>query len=188
LVRPGTGPTSGLPSGAKVKGPLMICLMPAFSSAGKCSEADFQRRRDAVEIRRQQLVAEIPRRVDRRPGLAGLLIGAEQHALALLAGVDLALEIDDANQFACRCLVELATTSGISSVSRYMCSMASTGSSIPTMRPTSRAQRPPALTTCSARTVPLLGDDVPGAVGFLCTISSTGCQHDLGAEIRAALA
>ena len=34
--RPCTGPTSGLPSGAKVNGPLMICLMPAFSSAGKC--------------------------------------------------------------------------------------------------------------------------------------------------------
>ena len=36
LVRPCTGPTSGLPSGAKVKGPLMICLMPAFSMPGKC--------------------------------------------------------------------------------------------------------------------------------------------------------
>ena len=32
--------------------------------------------------------------------------------------------------------------------------MASTGSSSPTMRPTSRAQSPPALTTCSASTVP----------------------------------
>ncbi len=36
LVSPCTGPTSGLPSGAKVKGPLMICLMPAFSMPGKC--------------------------------------------------------------------------------------------------------------------------------------------------------
>ena len=36
LVSPCTGPTSGLPSGAKVKGPLITCLMPAFSSAGKC--------------------------------------------------------------------------------------------------------------------------------------------------------
>ena len=32
---PFTGPTSGFPSGAKVKGPLMICLIPAFSNAGK---------------------------------------------------------------------------------------------------------------------------------------------------------
>ena len=32
---PRTGPTSGLPSGAKVKGPLMICLIPVFWKAGK---------------------------------------------------------------------------------------------------------------------------------------------------------
>ena len=32
---PRTGPTSGLPSGAKVKGPLMIFLMPVFWKAGK---------------------------------------------------------------------------------------------------------------------------------------------------------
>ena len=31
-----------------------------------------------------------------------------------------------------------------------MCSMARTGSSMPTIRPTSRAHSPPALTTCSA--------------------------------------
>ncbi len=35
-----------------------------------------------------------------------------------------------------------------------MCSMASSGSSTPTMRPTSRAHSPPQLTTCSAFTVP----------------------------------
>ena len=39
LVRPRTGPTSGLPSGAKVKGPLMTRLIPAFSSRGKCLNA-----------------------------------------------------------------------------------------------------------------------------------------------------
>ncbi|MNL74319.1 hypothetical protein D3C87_1999380 [compost metagenome] len=35
LVIPRTGPTSGLPSGEKVKGPLMIFLMPALLKAGK---------------------------------------------------------------------------------------------------------------------------------------------------------
>ena len=35
-MSPGTGPTSGLPSGENVNGPLMICLMPAFSMPGKC--------------------------------------------------------------------------------------------------------------------------------------------------------
>ncbi len=34
FVSPGTGPTSGLPSGAKVNGPLITCLIPAVSSAG----------------------------------------------------------------------------------------------------------------------------------------------------------
>ena len=48
-----------------------------------------------------------------------------------------------------------SATSGMSSVMRYMCSIASTGSSSPTMRPTSRAHRPAALTTCSATTSPL---------------------------------
>ena len=33
---PCTGPTIGLPSGVKVKGPLMTRLMPALASAGKC--------------------------------------------------------------------------------------------------------------------------------------------------------
>ncbi|MNT68831.1 hypothetical protein D3C72_2070930 [compost metagenome] len=36
FVMPRTGPTSGLPSGEKVKGPLMIFLMPALLKAGKC--------------------------------------------------------------------------------------------------------------------------------------------------------
>lgn len=35
LLSPWTGPTSGLPSGAKVKGPLMTCLIPAVSNGGK---------------------------------------------------------------------------------------------------------------------------------------------------------
>ena len=45
-----------------------------------------------------------------------------------------------------------------------MCSMASTGSSMPTMRPTSRAHSPPQLTTCSAPDGALLGDDIKAAV------------------------
>jgi hypothetical protein len=89
------------------------------------------------------------------------------------------------DQFASGLRVELGT-SGMSSVSRYMCSMASTGSSSPTMRPTSRAQRPPALTTCSALIVPLLGDHVPGAVGLLGQLLDLA-EHDLGAELAGGL-
>ena len=33
---PGTGPTSGFPSGAKVNGPLTILRMPTSPSRGKC--------------------------------------------------------------------------------------------------------------------------------------------------------
>ena len=59
-------------------------------------EADLEARRDALEVVRQQLVAEIPGRLALRPGHAGALVGAEQHAAAaLLAHVDLALEVDD---------------------------------------------------------------------------------------------
>ena len=39
--------------------------------------------------------------------------------------------------------------------------MASTGSSMPTIRPTSRAHRPPALTTCSVDRVAALEAHVP---------------------------
>src|SRR3546814_17443874 len=55
-------------------------------------EADLQGRRDAVEVGLQELMAELPRRLALRPGLAGALIGPHQHAAALLAGVDLALD------------------------------------------------------------------------------------------------
>ena len=43
-----------------------------------------------------------------------------------------------------------SATSAMSSVIKYMCSIASTGSSRPIIRPTSRAHSPPALTMCSA--------------------------------------
>ena len=64
-----------------------------------------------------------------------------------------------------------------------MCSMASTGSSSPTMRPTSRAHRPPQLTTCSAWTVPLLGDDVPGAVRRAASAPTTRLRSTISAPL-----
>ena len=95
FFRPLTGPISGLPSGAKVKGPLTTLRMPAVAESGEMLERGLQARRDAVEIVGQQVLAEIPRRLALAPGLAGLLVGADQHAAALLAHVDLALEVDD---------------------------------------------------------------------------------------------
>ena len=81
-----------------------------------------------------------------------------------------------------------AATSGMSSVIRYMCSIASTGSSSPTMRPTSRAHSPPALTTCSVTISPLLVTTrhIPSARR---TMSSTLVKRSTEApSTRAALA
>ena len=69
-----------------------------------------------------------------------------------------------------------------------MCSIARTGSSIPTIRPTSRAHSPPALTTCSAWIgSPLSMSDVPGAVGSLREPDHRGVLVDLGAGQLGAL-
>src|SRR3546814_13246616 len=48
---------------------------------------------DAVEIRRQQLVAEVPRRMLGRPGHAVALVSAHDEARVLLAHVDLGAEV-----------------------------------------------------------------------------------------------
>ena len=69
-----------------------------------------------------------------------------------------------------------------------MCSMARTGSSIPTIRPTSRAHRPPALTTCSAWIgVAALEADVPGPVRPLRQPDHRRVLVDLGAGQLGAL-
>ena len=92
--------------GREGEGAVDDLLDAGVRDAGEMLEADLQRRRDAVEVGLQQLVAEIPRRVDRRPRLAGLLVGAEQDAVALLARVDLALEVEHADHLAAGLAVE----------------------------------------------------------------------------------
>ena len=57
-------------------------------------EADLQAGCDAVQVVRQQVLAEVPRRFLGRPGHACFLVGADQHAAALLAQIDLAFEVD----------------------------------------------------------------------------------------------
>ena len=115
LRKPRTGPINGLPSGAKVKGPLTTRLMPARPIAGKCSKPTSSEgamrsrslgRRSWPKSQGVTLLA---------PGLAAALVGAHEHAAALLAHVDLALEIDDVEL-----LLRLAgLISGMSSVIRY---------------------------------------------------------------------
>ena len=149
--------------------------------AGEMLEADFQRRRDAVEIGRQQFMAEIPRRVDRRPRLAGLFIGAEQDAVALLAGVDLALEVEHADHLAAGRLVEFLDL-------RHRL-----GEQIHVLHGQHRqfdADHAADLARPQAAAVDdmlgldraLFGDDVPGAVGLLRQFDDAVAQHDLGAE------
>ncbi len=150
--------------------------------AGKMLEADLQRRRDAVEVGRQQLVAEIPGRVDRRPRLAGLLIGAEQDAVALLARVDLALEVEHADHLAAGRLVE-----GLDLRHRL-------GQEIHVLHGEHRqldADHAADLARPQAAAIDdmlglhraLLGDDVPGAVRILGQFLDRVAQHDLGAEL-----
>ncbi len=74
----------------------------------------------------------------------------------------------------------------MSSVTRYMCSMPSTGSSRPIIRPTSRAHSPPALTMCSAWISPLSVTDVPRAVGALAQVVDPRVAVDLGAGLAGA--
>ena len=70
-------------------------------------EAALEFVRDAVEIVREQLEHEVPRRFLGRPWAVVLLVGAEQDALTFLTGVDLAGEVDHVRQFATVLLVVL---------------------------------------------------------------------------------
>ena len=63
------------------------------------SKRKLQARRDPLQIRGQQLVAEVDRGALGRPRHAGLLVGSDQQTLAFLAGVDLGLEVDRVRQF-----------------------------------------------------------------------------------------
>ena len=149
-------------------------------------EPDFQRWRDAVDVRCQQLVAEVPWRIDRRPRLARLLVGAEQHAVALLASVDLALEVEHANHLAAGAGVELLDL-------RHRL-----GEQVHVLHGQKRqleADHPADLARPQAAAIDhvlglhsaLLGDDVPGAVCLLGQFDHTVPEHDLGAQLARGL-
>ena len=84
--------------GGERERPVHHPLDPRGSERREVSEGHLQRLRDAVQVRRKQPHREVPRRLSGRPRQAGLLVGAEQHALALLAHVDLAAEVDHVHQ------------------------------------------------------------------------------------------
>jgi hypothetical protein len=92
--------------GREGEGSIDDLLDSGFLEGGEMLEAHLQRRRDAVEVRLQQLVTEAPGRFLGGPGPACALIGAHQHAAALLAHVDLALEIDGVQHLLAGALVD----------------------------------------------------------------------------------
>ncbi len=62
-------------------------------------ETHFQRRRDTVDVRLKQFVAEIPGRRLLGPWLSCLFVGAHQHAAALLAQIEFAVKINRMDDF-----------------------------------------------------------------------------------------
>ena len=132
-------------------------------------------RGDALQVVRQQVLAEVPGRRLRRPGHARALVGAEQHALALLAHVDLGLEVDD--------VLEL----GLSLQLRQVL-----GDEVLVLHGEDRKLEPDEAADFarpqSARVHDVLGvdravlgDDVPGAVRPLLRVDDAVLAHDLGA-------
>ena len=141
---------------------------------------------DAVEVVGEQLEHEVPRRLLRRPRPVVLLVGAEQDALALLAGVDLAGEVDHVGQLAPVRLVVLDDL-GHRLGHQVVVLHGQHGQLEPAMRPTSRAHRPPAFTTCSAWMVwsrSVMTSHVPS--GRWLQIGDPGVGVHLGAAVAGA--
>ena len=144
-------------------------------------EADLERGRDPVEVGLQELVAEVPGGDLGRPGAAVLLVGAEQDAAALLAGVDLARQVEDADHLAAGAGVELGDLGH------------RLGQEVHVLHGEHRQLQPDHaadLARPEAAGVDhmlglnraVLGDDVPGAVRLLGQLDHAVAEHDGGAE------
>ena len=72
----------------------------------KMFETQFERRRDAIDVRGEQIVSEIPRRLGLGPWDAGFLISPHQHAAALLPQVQFTIKIDGVQHLSALGLVE----------------------------------------------------------------------------------
>ena len=90
----------GIAIGAEREGAVDELLDAGTANGGEVFEAARQFRRDAIEVVGEQLEHEVPGCLLRRPRPVVLLVGAQQDALPLLAGVDLAGEIDQVRQLA----------------------------------------------------------------------------------------
>src|SRR5262249_10652540 len=68
--------------------------------------ADLERRGNAIQVRLEQLRSKVPRRRPGAPGYAGALVRTQYHSLALLAHVDLRLEVDGMRQLVTALAIE----------------------------------------------------------------------------------
>ena len=87
-------PDQGIAVGGEGERAVDHPLDPGAPERREVLEGDLEARRDPIEVGLEQLVAEVGGRGVLGPGPAVLLVGAEQQALALLAQVDLGVEID----------------------------------------------------------------------------------------------
>ena len=104
---PRIGPTSGLPSGLNVNGPLTNFWMPERPTAGKWAKPRSSSGAMRSRSCGRSLEHEVPRRLLRCPRPVVLFVGAEQDTLAFLAGIDLAGEVDHVRELATGALVVL---------------------------------------------------------------------------------
>ena len=119
------------------------------------AEADFQLAGDALQVLGQQFMAEIPRGLDGRPRTAVLFIGAHQHAVALLADIDLAVEVDAVHELAADRLVELDDLRHVLGDQIHVLHGEHRQFEPDHAADLAGPQRPAALTTCSQKISPL---------------------------------
>ena len=96
----------GVAVGCEGEGAVDHALDAGVFQGGEMLEGDFQRRRDAVQVGLQQLLAKTPRGGAGGPWHTGLLVHAEHHALAFLAQVTFGAEVDHVTDLFARGLVE----------------------------------------------------------------------------------
>jgi hypothetical protein len=141
-------------------------------------EPDFEAARDPVEIGRQQLVREIPRRLALGPRHAGFLVGANQHSLAFLAHVDLALEVDGV-QYLLRRRDDFGDLAGDEVLVLHRQNRQRKANEAPDLaRP-----EPGRVDDVLRHEIALVGDHVPRTIGALLQIRDAREAIDFGAEV-----
>ena len=148
-------------------------------------ERDLQRGGDAVEVGRQQLLVEGPRRDLRRPRHARLLVRAHQHPTLLLADVDLALEVEGHRQLVTALGVEGGDLVHVVGDEVHVLH-AEDGQFQADHPPDLACPQPAGVDDVLGVDLTLVGDDVPRAVGPLAQVLDPRVAVDLGAGLAGA--